>query len=237
MRHALNAALLGLLALLASTPASAEGVKELLEAVAVNARFETPARADIRIECQAGCERAAARAVLFGRGDTLYIEVKDGVRALLRPGEVLLAQNGSAVASTAAHPLADSDLLLEDLVVPTASSLRFPQISDDGPAGVVVMGAPAERSSYALLVYTIDRGRRAIVKTQYYKDDVSTLAKIRRDTTFVQVGRHWRPGEVVVESMRSGAQTRIAFSWKEVPDAPPAIFEAAGLERPSTVVW
>jgi hypothetical protein len=222
---------------LVASIARAESVTELLAAAATNARFEPPARADLRIECEAGCERASLRAALLGRGETVYVEVKDGVRALVRPGQVLIAEGGKAVVASDGRPLADTDILLEDLGVLAGSSLRFPQISDDGPTGVVVMGAPAARSTYALLVYTLDRSRGTIVKTQYYKDDVSTLAKIRRDGAFVQVGGHWRPTEMTLDTLRSGMTTRVSLTWKEAPDLSPALFEPAALERPSTLTW
>ena len=87
---------------LVASIARAESVTELLAAAATNARFEPPARADLRIECEAGCERASLRAALLGRGETVYVEVKDGVRALVRPGQVLIAEGGKAVVATIA---------------------------------------------------------------------------------------------------------------------------------------
>ena len=66
---------------------------------------------------------------------------------------------------------------------------RFPQISDEGPDGVVLSGAPARASAYTLLVLTVDAERDTVTKTQYYAGTVSNLVKLRRDRGWVRRGR------------------------------------------------
>ncbi|HYY06521.1 MAG TPA: hypothetical protein VE997_08080 [Candidatus Limnocylindria bacterium] len=227
-----------LLALLAGAlRARAASLPELLQAVAANARFDAPARADVRIACGEGCKASGTPAIFLGRGDALYVEVKGGQRALIRPGRILVAQDGQAKEAAPGVTLADTDLLLEDLAVFTPTALRQPQISDEGPAGVVVTAAPAGRSSYALVVNTIDRERHAIIRTLYYRDLINNLSKTRHDAAFVRVGASWRPGEITVESMRQATTTHLTLSWREARDVPDTLFEPAGLERPSGLVW
>jgi hypothetical protein len=209
---------------------------EILAAVAANARFASPVRADVRIEC-AGCAAAGGQAIFLGRDDALYVEVKGGQRALVRPGRIFLARDGKTAVASPGQNFADTDLLLEDLAVFSPASLKTPQISDDGPAGVVVTAAPADGSAYALLVHTIDRERRAIVRTLYYRDMISNLAKTRRNASLTQVAGTWRPRQVQVESLRQATRTRLSLTWREAPDAPPALFEPAGLEKPSGLTW
>jgi hypothetical protein len=218
-----------------AVPGRGETLSELLASVAAHARFASPARADVQIECAGGC--AGGRAIFVGRDDALYVEVKDGQRALLRPGRSVVLEGGKAVDAPGGKSFAGTDILLEDLVPFAAASLRMPQISDDGPAGVVVTAAPAAASTYSLLVHTIDRDRQAIVRTLYYRDVVNNLAKTRRDGALARVAGGWRPGEVVVETLRQATRTRLALSWREAPDAPAALFEPAGLERPSGLTW
>jgi len=217
--------------------AHAQTLAALLDGVADNARFATPARADVRITCGEGCTAAGRPAILLGRGDAIYLEVHDGVRALVRPGHVLVARDGRAVPAAVGESLAGSDVLLGDLAVFTPAALKVPQISDDGPAGVVVTAAPAGPSPYALLVHTIARDHRTIVRTLYYSEHVNELAKTRRDGGFVEIAGRWRPGDVTVGSVRAGTTTHLALSWKEAPDVPAVLFEPAGLERPSGLAW
>ena len=229
---------LALLAVLAgATRAWPESLRELLQAVADNARFASPARADVRVECGEGCRAAGTPAVFFGRGDTLYVEVKGGQRALIRPAHILVAQDGGPSEAKPGQTFADTDVLLEDLAPFTPGGLTQPQISDDGPGGVVVTAAPAGHSSYALLVNTIDRERHAIIRTLYYRDLINNLSKTRRDAALVRVGASWRPGEITVESVRQATRTHLTLSWREIPDAAEALFEPAGLERPSGLSW
>lgn len=228
MRHALAV----LLALAASAPvARAESLAELLAAVSAGARFDPPARADVRIESAAG----PARAILVGRGDVVYVEVKDGLRALVAPAGIVVA-GGERGTAAAARRLAGSDVLLEDLAVFRPAALAFPQISDDGPTGVVVTSAPAGPSNYALLVYTIDREKRAIVKTQYYTGTVGNLGKLRRDT-LVRIGEGWRPSEITVDAFQPPSTTRLTLAWRAAPDVPASLFEPGGLERPSGLTF
>jgi outer membrane lipoprotein-sorting protein len=234
---ALVACHVGLLIAVLAPDAHAQALAALLDGVADNARFATPTRADVRITCGEGCTAAGRPAILLGRGDAIYLEVRDGVRALVRPGHVLVARDGRAAPATVGESLAGSDVLLEDLAVFTPAALKVPQISDDGPAGVVVTAAPSGPSPYALIVHTIARDRRTIVRTLYYREHVNELAKTRRDDGFVEIGGRWRPGDVTVESVRTGTTTHLALSWKEAPDVPATLFEPAGLERPSGLAW
>lgn len=215
--------------------ADAADLSELLAGLATAARFDVPARADVKIACE-GCPTPAARAVFVGRGDALYVEVKDGARALLRPTGSLVAEGG-APGPLAMKALAGTDVLLEDLIPFTADLLKVPQISDDGPVGTVVTGAPSRSSAYALLVITIAPDPPAIVKTQYYEQSIGNLTKLRRDGAFVAVGAKRRPGEIAVEHLKKGSKTRLSLAWKEMPDAPAALFEPDGLTKPSGLTW
>ena len=218
--------------LLATVPAArGESLAELLAAAEKNARFEPPARADVRIACTPGC--GATRAILLGRGTALYVEVQDGQRVLVRAGDVRVATAGHATEAAPDARFADTALALRDLAVFSAAALKTPQISDEGPTGVVVTAAPAGPSPYALLVHTIDREQRTIIKLQYYRESIGRLAKLRRDADWTRVGDAWRPGTITVEDFERDTRTTLTLAWRTEPDAPPALFEPAGLEKPS----
>ena len=236
MIHAMRRILIALLVLAGASMVRAEPLSELLQAVAANARFDTPARADGRIECT-GCKASAAPVTLLGRGESLYIEVKDGMRALVRPGEVFVAGGGKAAKADVGQTLADTDVLLEDLAVFTPATLKMPQVSDDGPAGVVVTAAPAHPSAWVLVVHTIDPERHAIVRLLRYRDAVNNLAATQRNANLVRVGNGWRPQEITSENLRKGRTTTLKLAWREAAEAPRELFEPAGLERPSGLSW
>jgi hypothetical protein len=220
------------------TPAAlGETVGELLVAVATAARFPAAARADVRIDRTVDATTAVGPAILVARGTMVYLEIRNGMRALWRPGKAIVLDHGRIVRAAVGQPLPSTDLLVEDLAPFTADALKVPQVSDDSPAGVVVVGAPAFPSAYVLLAHTIDRDRLVLTRTQYYRDTVSNLVKLRRDGDFVQVDGRWRPGQVEVEDLRQRTSTKITLTWRSAPDAPPAVFTPAGLRRPSGLAW
>ena len=112
-----------------------------------------------------------------------------------------------------------------------------PTIATTDLISYLVTGEPAYPSAYALLVYTIDRDRRAVVRTQYYQATTSNLVKIRRDGSLSQLDGHWRPGEVTVENLPNGTSTQLRLAWRAAPDASASLFAPAGLRGPSHVEW
>lgn len=236
MIHAMRASLIALVVLATAPMVRSEPLPELLKAVAANARFDTPVRADVRLECT-GCKASGAQVTLLGHGESLYVEVKDGMRALVRPDEVYVARGGKAAKADVGQTLADTDVLLEDLAVFTPAALKTPQVSDDGPAGVVVTAAPAFPSAWVLVVHTIDPEQHAIVRSLRYRDAVNNLAATQRNSNLVRVGNGWRPQEIAAENLRKATKTGLRLAWGEAPEAPAALFEPSGLERPSGLSW
>ncbi len=221
-------------ATLATPPARGQDVRDILRLVATDARSTTPLRADGRI-VREGADPVDV--VLLARGDRVYLETRDGTRALIRPGRAVIREDGGLVRATPDAPLPGTDLLLLDLAPFTRGAIAHPQISDDGPAGVVVTGAPALPSAYVLLVQTIDPEHPVIVRTKYYRDDVTNLVKMRRDGELIEVAGRWRPGRIAVEAFRPPNTTTITLAWREAADAPPAAFTLKGLRQPSPVAF
>jgi hypothetical protein len=217
--------------LLLQRSAGAVSVDDVLARVETRARFARPMRADVRIVCQPACR--AARAILIGRGDAVYVELEGGLRALVRPKEALVAEGGRVVPAELGKHFGDTALLLQDLAVFDRTVLRTPQISDEGPDEVVITSEPAGASVYALIVHTVDPATDRIVKTLYYQGSVNTLAKMRRDGAFTRVGDVPYPGEIRLEEMRTATTNRLELVWREAPEAPSSLFEPGGLEKPS----
>jgi len=201
---------------------SAGGIRELLAAVAANATAPTTVCADVRIE-----EPDEGSALLCAHDDAVFVQVKDGVRALVRPGTILLADGDTAVPAPPAT-VVTGDLVLEDLTPFTVASLAYPQVSDEGPSGTVVTSAPAGASPYALLVYTIDPERAAIRGAKYYQGSVSDLLKFRTDE-LVEVAGKPRPSMITLERVVPPRVTRLRLKWREAPDLPASVFTAEGL--------
>lgn len=209
---------------------SAGNISELLAAVAANTLAPTTVCADVRIETP-----AKGVAHLCAHDDALYVEVKDGVRALVRPGKILVGDDGRSSPAPPKTAFA-GDLLLEDLTPFTVASLAYPQVSDEGPSGTVVTSAPKGPSPYALLVYTIDPEQRAIVGVKYYEGSVSDLVKFRTDEIVTVAGKP-RPSSITVEQVAPPETTRLTLTWREAADTPAKLFTPEGLTAPSGLAW
>ena len=212
----------------AAAPARAIDLPALLEGVRQNARATTPVRADVVFT------RGETRTpgVLLAWRDVVYLETASGFRALVRPGKTVVVANGHPVHAPLRTPVPGTDFLVEEL--PFAGvPLAFPQIHDEGPEGVVLAGAPAVTSLYVLVVRTIDVDRNVVTMTKYYKDDIATLFKLRRDSAFVQLDGHWRPGALEAQDFTDNSTTRATLAWKAAGELPRALFTPKGLRAPS----
>jgi hypothetical protein len=228
-----------LLWLLASAAPAAAGLSdELLAAAAANARFPASTRADVRLERRDGDATTSVEVVLLGRGRVTYLETRDGLRALLHPGKIVVrAANGRVTRAAAGTRVAGSDLLLEDLLPVGPTLLRVPQVSDQGPTGTVVTGAPAFPSARALLVLTLDPTTHALLRAKAYEKSISDLAAYRKDEAFVDLGGHARPTRITIDRAREGTSTRLEVAWRAAPEVPAAAFTPAGLRAASPIAW
>jgi len=229
-----GASLLSLLLAAVAQPVQAVSVQELLPAVAAESSAPRLLRADVHVERDG---TPAGDAALLARGQRLYLETRSGTRALLSPGKVVIVRKGRLVRAPVGATLPGTDVLLEDLEPFGVGRMPVAQVSDENPVGVVVTGAPAPPSAYALLVITIDPERNVIAQTKYYRDSISNLVKIRKDDDFTQVGGRWRPATIGFEGLRPPSTTRLGLTWREAPDAPAALLTPAGLRAPSPLAW
>src|SRR5262249_24303822 len=93
-------ALIVLVAVAGVVPAPAASLSELLQALSAAERFPEPTRADARIEYTQDDKTTPGAAVFVGRGHTLYVETRDGTRALVRPDKILVPRGRQVVRAT-----------------------------------------------------------------------------------------------------------------------------------------
>ena len=231
-------ALIVLVAVAGVVPAPAASLSELLQAISAAERFPEPTRADVRIEyTQDDKTMPPGAAVFVGRGHTLYVETRDGTRALVRPSKILVPRGRHAVRATPGARLGTTGVLLEDLVPVTPWMLNFPQVSDEGPTGTVVTGAPAFPSVRALIVLTIQPEDRVVSRAKFFEKSITDLATFWRNEELVDVGGRPRPTRITVERPREFATTRLQLAWRAAPEAARTLSTPAGLRAPSPITW
>lgn len=178
--------------------------------------------------------------MIHREGNDLYIELKQGSKALLLKGgaESFIAMAGAKEA-TAFKPdaaLAGSELTREDLQPFAVARYKTPRIVDQTSQIVHVALFP-QQSQYSMLVITFDREKKVPVKTMYYKDTLNNLVKMRRDSEHVLVGRRWLPQRIEVENFALRNTTTLALQWSQATDVVPELFQSAFLGRPSNLTF
>jgi hypothetical protein len=215
----------------------ADAVSELLADTSAAARFPTPARADVKIERKRDDKATAGAAVFLGRHHTLYVETKDGTRALIRPGKILVRTKTGVAPAKPGAALGDTDLLLEDLLPIVPGLLKVPQMSDQGPTGAVLTGAPNFPSARVLIVLTVDPDDHVLTRAKYYEKSISDLAAFRRDEEFTRLDDRARPTRITVERSRDGTSTQLDLAWRAAPETAREIFTPRGLRGASPIAW
>lgn len=178
--------------------------------------------------------------LIHREGNDLFIELKQGVKALLLKGgaESFIAMAGAkeATAFKGDATLAGSEITREDLQPFTVAHYKTPRIVDQTSQIVHVALFP-QQSQYSLLVITFDREMKVPVKTMYYKDTLNNLVKMRRDTDHVLVGRRWVPTRITVENFALHNTTTLELQWTQATNVAPELFQSAFLGRPSNLTW
>lgn len=178
--------------------------------------------------------------IIHREGNDLYIETKDGTKAVLLQGgsnaSIAMPQAKDASPFAPDAPLAGSEFTREDLQPFAAGRYKTPRIVDQGPQQVQVALFPLQ-SQYSMVVITFDREKKVPVKTMYYQQTLNNLVKMRRDSDHVLVGRRWLPTHVTMEHFALRNTSTLDLQWSQVPNVAPELFQSAFLTHPSNLTW
>jgi hypothetical protein len=224
-------------------PAAPDRLDDALTAVVEAERATAPLRADGELIVASPDETKRYPLVLLMRpsadanGSDLYLELGSG------GGKVLILRDGAQAfqltnAVQKATPMAKdatvagSEFAREDLTPLHRSAFGDRRISDEGAGKLTVSIVPKE-SPYSLLVITIDTERTVPLKTLYYRETISNLVKMRRDSDHVLVGRKWLPTTVTMEDFKLRTLSTLRLKWAQDPPIAPELFDPAFLAKPS----
>jgi hypothetical protein len=213
----------------AAASARADDLAGFLAAASAASAPKTTIRAEGEMVTTSPEGTARQQIVLVQRqnGD-LFVELQPtGARALVPVGgeAVLSASKNKSVAPFALDaPLGGSEISREDLQPFVMARFGSPTIVDRNGNEITVSLDPKKPTQYSLTAITFDRDKRAPVKVMLYKDTLSNLLKMRRDSDLVQVGGRWVPGTVTMENFPMRTTTTLTLTWSEVADQP-ALFD------------
>jgi hypothetical protein len=203
-----------------AAPARGEDLAAFLAAASSAARPSTTVRGDGELVTSTpeGTVRHRVAIVQRPAGD-LYVEVQSPrVRALLpATGAGWLAAGSSPAPFPADQALAGSEFSRDDLQPFDARRFGSPTIVDRSAEDLTVSLDPRD-SQYSLAVLTFDREKRVPIKAMLYKDTLSNLLKMRRESQHVQVGGRWLPTEIAIENFPLKATSTLSLTWTAVGD-------------------
>jgi hypothetical protein len=237
----MRATVIASLLLAGAAPALAEDLPTFLKAASAAARPTAPLRADGTLVTTSpeGTVRDQIAIVQRPNGD-LYLELRAaGARALIPAGAdkaLLVAGRGKRSEAFAADAsLGGSEFTREDLQPFDISHYRSPTIVDRRDGEITVSLTP-DHSQYSLQVITFDTERKVPLLAKNYKETISNLVKMRRARNFASAAGTWVPSEIAMENFPLRSVSTVTLSWKPTEDLP-ALFDPAGLDKPSTLVW
>jgi len=220
--------------------AAAEDLPTFLVAATAAARPNVPVRADGELVTTSpdGSARDQLAVLRRPNGD-VYLELRNaGIRALLlADGKALLVPGtGKSPTDFALDAsLGNSEFTREDLRPFAGSYYRSPTIVDRNGDDVSVSLTP-HPSQYALQVITFNGPRHVPVVVKNYKDTVSNLVKMSRSTGLTSMAGTWMPSEIAMENFPLHATSTAKLRWQTTDDMP-ALFDPAGLSKPSPLAW
>jgi len=226
----LHTAVVLILSLLASS-ARADDLAGLLSAATAASKPSVPLRAtgELVTTSPDGTVKQQITVVQRPNGDAYYALQPSGLRALLAAqGAALLSPASGKPAAPFAldATLGGSELSREDLTPFDSARFGSPTIVDRNGSQTTVSLDPQKPTQYTLEVITFDRDKAVPVKVMVYKDTLSHLLRMRRDSDFVQVGGRWRPTTVTMENFPLRITSTLTLSWAETPDDA-ALFDPA----------
>ncbi len=229
------------LALLTATTAAAEDLSTFLKAATQATRSSGPLRGtgELVTTSPDGSARDQLTVVRRPNGD-MYLELRNaGVRALvLADGKTALivsSKGGSPGPFAKDAPFAGSEFTREDLPPFDVDRIRTPAIADSSSDQLTVGLTPVD-SQYAYQVITFDRQKKVALVVKDYKDTANNLIKMRRNAGLVSVAGIWLPTEISMENFPMRVTSTATLRWEPTEDTP-ALFDPAGLGKPSTLTW
>jgi len=200
-------------------------------------------RADATISVESSSGKHATQAVAIfapGKDARWYVQLREPAREALVLGaeRKVMERTGNKNQTVAiGAPIDDLGIAYEDLSRFIAEDFKLWQITDESPETVLAGGYPAVDSAYVYRAYTFDKERTLILKVQFYAKSVSNLAKFRRDSGHVLLGKKWMPGTIEIENFAENSKTTLTLRWTMNPTVSPDLLTPAGFPAAPALAW
>jgi hypothetical protein len=149
-------------------------------------------------------------------GPDVYVELQTAKQKylLLGSGETYAAKDGKAAKAALDSTIDGTSFTVEDLFPFWSKRCATMRVADTQSNQLTLTCEPAKgRSQYPLVVYKFDREKAVPVQVLYYKDTMSNLVKMRRNSDLTKVGDRWRPATVTMQDFKVQARDELTLKW------------------------
>ena len=203
--------------------------------------FTSAARADIVLRTPDG---KADQAVLIvdptGKRQLLALR-SSGWRALMpldwQSGTVAKGSGAKPEPFTADEPLAGTDLRAMEFFAFWKGDYATAFVSDNNRTEKVITLYASKQIPYILFVIAFDKATLVPLVSKYYRDAMSNLVRVRKDSDHVMVGSRPRPRKVEITDYTENRTTRFDLQWRNLTEVPrelmdPGTFSGATIDWP-----
>ena len=189
------------------------------------------ARADFTIELEDGKTESGVLIVDPERSAQFIALKSSGWRSL----SPLSWETGTAVKASGKKPsefgaderIGETDLRPIDAFAFWSVDFSSAYISDSTKNEKTVMLYAPDNHPYELYVLTFNKEKLVPVVSKYFKDSMSNLVRIRKDSDHVMVGARLRPQVVAFEDYDENRSSKVRLTWKKLAEIPAELFDKA----------
>jgi hypothetical protein len=193
--------------------------------------YQGPLRADIRV-LRADSSVDEAVLIVSPQHKRQFLAFKStGWRALLPigwgTGKAVEEAGGKATAYGVDEPLGGTGLRAIEFFPFWQADYATAFISDSNRLEKTVTLYAPKSVPYVLFVITFDKAKLVPLAAKYYKNEMSNLVRMRKDSEHVMVGSRPRPQKIEINDYAENTKTILELSWKVLDSVPVEIMDEA----------
>jgi hypothetical protein len=210
----------------------ADAVGEMMVAADAQTKLTTPLRGEGEAAIDGMQGKKQEKIVVVerpgGAGPDVYVELQTAKQRflLLGSGETFAAKDGKVAKAALDSPIDGTSFTVEDLFPFWSKRCGTMRVADTQSNQLTLTCEPPKgRSQYPLVVYKFDRDKAVPVQVLYYKDTLSNLVKMRRNSDLTKVADRWRPASVTMQDFKVQTRDEITFKWSAPPSVSADLFD------------
>lgn len=208
-----------------------------LERAGKMATHSSTVRADMTIELPDGTKDTAVVIVAPETKQSFVAFRSTGWRALMPlgwgTGRVVKSTGDKPVDYGVDEPLAGTDLRAIEFFPFWDGDLSTAFISDSSRDEKTVTLYASDDVPYILFVITFDKTTLVPLSTKYFRDQMSNLVRLRRDSDHVMVGSRPRPQKIVITDYSENRTTKIDLTWRTLDAVPTELLNKGTFDKAS----